>query len=274
MPGVGFARIRTGGKGKTAIGEALTLKRQIAGYHVGTSGWHYPHWRGPFYPETLPASRWLAYYVERFSCVEINNSFYRLPELATVEQWHRQSPEDFLFAVKAWRVITHRKKLKECASALEAFFDRIQPFKEKLGPILFQLPPRWKVNPGRLREFLKRLPSGHRCAFEFRDTTWHTPEVYAALVEFNAAFCIFQLAGFIAPAQATADFVYVRLHGPGGAYAGNYDPRTLQLWARRLRRWHEEGKDCFVFFDNDEAAYAAHNAFYLQHLLRPRRRRS
>lgn len=238
------------------------------GIHIGTSGWHYPHWRGSFYPARLPARAWLSYYAERLSCVELNNSFYRQPALADVRAWAGQTPADFRFAVKVWRGITHRHRLKDCGSFVEEFLSPLRRFGRRLGPILFQLPPRWRCNCDRLRDFLAALPRHGRLryAFEFRDPDWHREDVYALLARYNAAFCIFELGALRAPMIATADFVYVRLHGPAGPYAGSYSAGALRRWAERLRAWRGEGREAWLFFDNDEAGYAVRNALTLRAL--------
>jgi uncharacterized protein YecE (DUF72 family) len=236
-------------------------------FHIGTSGWHYKHWRGPFYPPGLPTRAWLGFYAERLPCVEINNSFYRLPVPATLAGWDQQTPAGFLFAVKAWRQITHRKRLLDCADAVQTFLSHIQILGEKLGPVLFQLPPRFRCNPQRLADFLRLLPRNRRFTFEFRDPSWHNQAVYDLLSAHNAAWCIFELAGFLSPLTCTADFVYIRLHGPDGPYCGNYDAQTLHGWAERLRRWYDQGKESYLFFDNDEAGFAVHNALDLQQLI-------
>lgn len=235
--------------------------------HIGTSGWHYNHWRGGrFYPEEVPPSQWLAYYAQRFCCVELNNSFYQLPETSTILAWAKQTPPHFRFAVKASRLITHMKKLQNCAEALAVFLDTIAVFGEKLGPILFQLPPKWHVNPMRLENFLKQLPKGYRYTIEFRDPSWHIGEVYELLHTHHIAFCQFDLGGFCTSEQVTADFVYVRLHGPGAPYAGSYSASSLHGWAERLLTWSARGKQAYIFFDNDEAAHAVANARLLQGL--------
>jgi uncharacterized protein YecE (DUF72 family) len=240
---------------------------------VGTSGWHYPHWRGPFYPADLPKQTWLPFFADRFPAVEVNNSFYRLPEAGTLALWGNQTPAGFQFAVKAPRTITHLKKLRNAAGSLELFLGRVQHLGEKLGPILFQLPPRWHANPQRLGEFLALLPQRHRYAFEFRDRSWHCLEVYKLLTEHDAAFCIYDLEAFTAPLQITADLVYLRLHGPGEqAYTGSYADATLSTWAARAQCWaRREQRDVYIFFDNDQEAYAVKNALRLMaHLgLRP-----
>ncbi len=233
---------------------------------IGTSGWHYPHWKGRLYPGDLPRSEWLKAYADHFSAVEVNNSFYRLPDAITVEEWAAAVPEDFLFAVKAPRTITHLKKLRNCKESLDLFLDRIQAFGDRLGPILFQLPPRWHCNAQRLGEFLELLPVNNRYTFEFRDHSWHTDEIYDLLADHNAAFCIYDLEAFTSPLKTTADFVYVRLHGPGEqAYAGSYQNPTLRTWTGRAKRWSSrERRDVFVFFDNDQQGYAVKNGLRMR----------
>jgi uncharacterized protein YecE (DUF72 family) len=135
---------------------------------------------------------------------------------------------------------------------------------KKMGPILFQLPPGWKVNAERLTEFLKSMPKALRLTFEFRNITWYTPAIIELLKQFNSAFCIYNLSGHLSPLEVTADFVYIRLHGPGGKYQGSYSESELQIWADRIRKWQAEGKDVYIYFDNDQAGYAALNAKYLQ----------
>src|SRR5579862_6871633 len=164
--------------------------------HIGTSGWHYSHWRGPFYPEKLPASRMFGIYTQNFDTVELNNTFYRLPTPKSVAQWRDSSPENFCFAVKGSRFLTHMKKLKDTAQGIERFFERVDGLRRKLGPIVFQLPPFWEVNSERLEEFLTLLPRGHQYSFEFRNPTWHIESVYEILRRHNAAVCIFEIAGF------------------------------------------------------------------------------
>lgn len=237
--------------------------------HVGTSGWHYSHWRGHFYPDDLASAHWFAYYVERFRTVEINNSFYKLLSPVAVSAWYDASPPDFVFAVKASRYITHTKRLQNAEDSYARFFDSIADFRDKLGPILFQLPPHWRSNPERLDAFLRILPRGHTYTFEMRDPSWHNEEIYDLLRAHNAAFCIYELAGFRSPLVITADFVYVRLHGPGGKYQGDYQSRTLAHWAQRARAWSATGKRVYVYFDNDQEGYAAKNALSLQRRLEP-----
>lgn len=234
---------------------------------IGTSGWHYMHWRGPFYPSDLSAKQMLAWYMDRFDTVEINNSFYRLPAPGTFTAWRDATPDGFCFAVKGSRYITHRKKLHEPEAALERFIRPVELLGAKLGPILFQLPPRWACNIDRLTAFLEMLPASHRYAFEFRDPSWHVPAVYRALEKHDAAFCIYELDGFLSPIEITADYVYIRLHGPGRKYQGDYSQDILEGWADRIARWQEELKAVYVYFDNDQAGFAVKNAAALQHLV-------
>jgi uncharacterized protein YecE (DUF72 family) len=236
--------------------------------HVGTSGWHYGHWLGPFYPEDLRADEMLGFYCRRFRTVEINNSFYHLPSRPTFRSWRNDTPDGFLFSVKASRYITHMKKLKDPAASLEKFLLHAGELGPKLGPILFQLPPRWKRNAERLREFLDALPRARRYTFEFRDPTWFHDETYALLRRSNAAFCVFDLAGEQSPPVTTADFVYLRLHGPAGQkYSGRYTRTQLRSWLKHVEDSLAGGaREAFVYFDNDQAGYAALNALELQEM--------
>ena len=239
-------------------------------YYVGTSGWHYPHWRGPFYPPALPANAWLDYYARHFATVEINSSFYRRPSQATARVWRNATPTGFTFAIKASRTITHMKKLRAPRTSLRAFLAVTQALGNKCGPLLFQLPPRWRCNPERLAAFLQALPGNRECAFELRDPSWHNPEVYALLRRYNAAFCMYELGGFESPQIVTADFAYIRLHGPAAyAYGGSYSDSALETWANRIRGW-KKLRRVYVYFDNDEAGYAACNALMLRALLEGR----
>ena len=238
---------------------------------IGTSGWHYKHWHGPFYPVDLPVSHMLAFYLDHFDSVEINNSFYRLPLASTFESWSRQATPGFCFAVKASRYLTHMKKLKDPQAGLQRFFPLVELLGDKLGPILFQLPPHWSCNAPRLAEFLRALPQQHRYSFEFRDPTWHCPEIYRLLKRHNAAFCMYELAGFRSPIRVTADFTYVRLHGPATkAYQGSYDSAALTMWCDRIWKWQSELKAVYVYFDNDQSGYAAQNASRLKNLVHRR----
>lgn len=208
----------------------------------------------------------LALYQERFDAVELNNSFYRLPSEKAVDAWRNAAPEHFLYAVKGSRYLTHMKKLKDPEPGLDRFFERAGRLREKLGPVLFQLPPHWTVDVGRLAHFLDALPQ-HRYAFEFRNESWNTAEVMDLLRAHNAAYCAFHLAGFSSPVPLTADFAYVRLHGPGGKYQGSYDDGALRMWADRIAGWRGNLEAVHVYFDNDEAGYAPHDAMRLKRMV-------
>jgi uncharacterized protein YecE (DUF72 family) len=234
---------------------------------IGTSGWHYKHWLGRCYPAGLAHKDMFAQYSREFDTVEINNSFYRLPSAATFDAWKSSAPAGFCFAVKASRFLTHLKKLSDPKPALDLFLPLAERLGDKLGPILFQLPPRWRCNLERLTRFLDVLPTGHRYSIEFRDPSWHHEGVYGALRDHNVAYCIYELAGFQSPIEITADFVYVRLHGPGAKYQGDYSKRSLRTWADRIEQWGRRLKAVFLYFDNDEAAYAVKNARELKAML-------
>jgi len=242
----------------------------MANIRIGTSGWHYKHWVGKFYPEKFTASRMLAYYCDRFDTVEINNSFYMLPKIETLSAWREATPRNFEFAIKASRFLTHNKKLKEPENALHNFLPRAEALQRKLGPILFQLPPKWGINLDRLSEFLEALPRYHRYTFEFREPSWLTDSVYELLRKHNAGFCIYELAGFQSPIEITGDWTYIRLHGPGGKYQGNYSDEKLEEWAERIVEWSGKLRSIYVYFDNDEAGYAAFNALALKRMVERR----
>jgi uncharacterized protein YecE (DUF72 family) len=237
---------------------------------IGTSGWHYDHWRGTFYPEALPKQRWLAFYARHFDTVEINNSFYRLPTRRAVEQWRQAAPAGFSFAIKASRYTTHVKRLKDAPASFTKFFAAIAPLAGQLGPILFQTPPRFAPDAARLDAFIAELPEGHCYAFEFRDPRWFNADVRRVLERRHCAFCIFDIGGLQSPLWRTADFTYLRLHGPGEKYSGSYAEPALRQWARRIRDWRRE-RDVWCFFDNDEMGYAAHDAARLKKMLSRRR---
>jgi uncharacterized protein YecE (DUF72 family) len=235
---------------------------------VGTAGWSYANWRGAFYPRGLKQGDWIGFYAEHLKTVEVNTTFYRLPPETMLKGWVEKTPRDFLFAVKAWRAITHYKRLKDCREQVKVFLARLWPIKAKCGPILFQLPPKFACDPARLEAFLAVLPEERRFAFELRDPDWHREEVYRLLASRNAAFVPFELAELTAPRIATADFVYVRLHGRHDRYRGAYSEAALEDWAGWLTARMAEGRDAYVYFDNtDEADHALRNALALDALL-------
>ena len=243
------------------------MGRVVGGIHIGTSGWNYRHWFGRFYPEHLPQSEWLSFYAKYFETVEINNTFYHLPKIKTFNTWRETVPKNFIFALKASRFITHMKKLKAPKTSSKKLFNRMERLKETLGPILFQLPPGWARNDERLAKFLRSLPARHQYVFEFRDPSWLTPEVYDPLKEHNAAFCIHDFRGERTPREITADFTYVRMHGPRkAAYSGSYPTRVLKEWGEQIQQWQDELKDIYVYFNNDAEGNAIKNALKLREI--------
>ena len=209
----------------------------------------------------------LSYYYERFDTVELNNTFYRLPMKNALENWRDSTPEKFCFAAKGSRFLTHMKKLRDPEQGLERFFDAVDVLRQKLGPVLFQLPPNWELDLNRLAHFLKTLPKRHRYAFEFRNPSWNVREVYDLLARHSIGYCIFDLAGFQSPIEVTTDLVYIRLHGPGDKYQGSYSTTVLSDWGHQIRKWQKEHRTVYVYFDNDQAGYATHNALKLKELL-------
>lgn len=235
---------------------------------IGTSGWHYKHWKGPFYPKDMKPGRFLGYYAERFSTAEINNSFYKLPEEKTLKQWKQTAGDDFTFSVKASRFITHMKKLKDPLETLPNFSNRVKLLGNNLGPVLYQLPPKWNCNVERLKSFLKALENcPYRAVFEFRDPSWFNEDVYRALSDHNAAFCIYDMQGSQCPKEVTADFAYIRLHGPGEKYQGQYRTQDLAGWAGAISTWSRAGKEIYCYFDNDDSGFAAQDALRLKESL-------
>ncbi len=243
------------------------MSRHLGEVRIGTSGWHYKHWVGAFYPARTPPAKMLAYYAARFDTVELNNSFYHLPKEPALHYWRECTPESFCFAVKGSRFLTHMKKLKDPEAGLDKFMAAAETLGAKLGPILFQLPPNWELNLERLHLFLKALPSYHHYAFEFRNSTWDVQPVYDLLAQHNAAYCVFDLAGYQSPLKVTADFAYIRLHGPGGKYQGSYSEEALCEWARQIAEWQRGLRTVYCYFDNDDSGYAAWNALRLKELI-------
>ena len=235
--------------------------------HIGTSGWSYDHWKGPFYPDKIKGQDMLSTYAEHFQTVEINNTFYRLPSKETLKKWKDTVPDKFLFSVKANQYITHRKKLNDPAESIENFFDRIKILDEKLGPILLQLPPRWHKNRERLSEFIEVLPKEYRYVFEFRDKSWFSEDIIKLLSQTNCAFCIYDLEGEETPEHVTTDFIYIRMHGPGAKYQGSYSKNLLEEWTKKFARWGKDNKEIFCYFNNDYAGHAPDNAELLQKLV-------
>lgn len=222
----------------------------MASIRVGTSGWIYKAWRGPFYPPKLPQRLWFTHYASVFDTTEINATFYRLPSQAAVANWREMAPTDFVFAWKASRFITHMKRLRDVEDSLTRVFGPMTALGAKLGPCLFQLPPQMPQDLERLKVFLGMLPPG-RHVVEFRHDSWYEPAVFDALAGHNVALCVSDHHHAPAPFVATADFAYIRGHGPDGRYAGAYPDKTLDRWADQALAWMAEGREVFAYFDND-----------------------
>jgi uncharacterized protein YecE (DUF72 family) len=227
---------------------------------IGTSGWMYDHWKGPFYPKDIGSDEMLPFYAQTFDTVEVNNTFYQLPSKEKVRRWGEDSPTGFLFVIKANRYITHMKNLLDPEEPVNTLMERVEILDAKLGPILFQLPPHWNVNAERLADFLEVLPQGPRYVFEFRDESWYTDEIYRLLEEGEAAFCIHDHHDAPSPEEVTADFTYLRFHGPTGDYEGKYREGDLRGWAEKIAEWQESGRDVYAYFNNDMRGYAVENA--------------
>lgn len=239
----------------------------MASFRIGTSGWSYGHWRGRFYPEGLPSSRWFSHYAAHFDTVELNASFYRLPQESAWRGWAERAPEGFVFAVKASRLITHLQRLADSEDAVRTLLDRARLLGPHLGPVLYQLPPSFQREDGRLAAFLELLPRDVGHVFEFRHASWFHEDVFALLRRAGAAFCIFHRGRFQAPVVATAPFAYVRFHGPDDRYGGDYAEEDLRAWAGRLRGLAREVETVYCYFNNDVNAYAVANARRLRELV-------
>jgi len=238
-------------------------------FFVGTSGWSYSHWKGVFYPKKLPALKFLDYYTAKFDTVELNSSFYHLPKEQTFKNWYQKTPKKFLFSLKAGQFISHRKRLKDCIQPWQLFYLRTKLLKEKLGPILFRLPPSFKANKSRFESFLKILPKNQKSTFEFRHLSWFNRSIYQVLKEHNIALTIADAPSYPLVKKITADFTYLRLHGHKQLYASNYSDASLKKWAKLIKKWDKDFKlkAVYVYFDNDAHCFAPQNALTLKKLL-------
>jgi uncharacterized protein YecE (DUF72 family) len=214
---------------------------------IGTSGFSYPAWRGSFYPEKLPTTKMLAYYSERLTTVEINNTFYRMPKAEILAAWALTTPDAFRFAPKAPQSITHRQKLVGSADSVAYFLKALSAFGEKLGPILFQLPPFMRKDVPRLLDFLALLPQGIRCAFEFRHNSWFDDSVYEALRARGAALCVADAEDLATPLVPTSSWGYLRLR------RADYDQAALSTWAGKLAGLNPTWEAAFVYFKHEDA---------------------
>ncbi len=231
---------------------------------IGTSGWVYPHWRGVFYPDDLPQGRWFAHYARHFATVEVNNTFYRLPGEAAFVRWREQAPPGFRYALKANRFLTHIKRLNDCAEPLERFLSRARLLGDRLGPLLYQLPPHWHCRPERLAAFLPLLPGDLTHVLEFRDESWLVEPVFDLLAQHGVGLCLASMPGLPCPLRATSPVVYMRMHGWQYLYGDKYPLDELRRWAERLAAFQAEGRDVYVYFNNDAFGYAVENALELK----------
>jgi uncharacterized protein YecE (DUF72 family) len=243
---------------------------------VGTSGWQYRHWRGSFYPDDLPTARWLDHYAASFATVEVNNTFYHLPETATFRHWAEGTPEDFVLTLKMSRYLTHIKRLKDPAEPVARFLERAAGLGSKLGPVLVQLPPKLTADTGRLAACLDLLCARVRVAVEFRHESWHVDAVRRLLEDHDAAACLFDTPARHGPLWRTAGWTFVRFHEGRADPPPCYDPAPLDEWAALIARdWGPEA-DVFAYFNNDGRGCAPRDAGVFagacrRHGLRPTR---
>lgn len=236
--------------------------------NIGCSGFLYDHWKGVFYPEDLPKRQWFDYYCRNFTTVELNTTFYGLPDKETFTKWHKETPAGHIISLKGSKFITHTKKLKASAEPVDVFVSRVLALKEKLGVILWQLPPGLKADTVRLSEFLELLkPYGLRNAFEFREGTWMSKKVVSLLERENACLCIADWPEFLKDAPVTADFVYIRRHGEGGDHSACYAQEQLKADAAKIRKHLKDKLDVYIYFNNDGNGYAPKNAMELRKML-------
>ncbi|HEY0627042.1 MAG TPA: DUF72 domain-containing protein [Allosphingosinicella sp.] len=231
---------------------------------IGCSGWNYKHWRELFYPKGMPVRLWFEHYAATFDTVEINNSFYRLPKAETFDKWREQAPPGFCYAVKANRFLTQAKKLKDCAEPLQRMLTPFRHLGDRLGPILYQLPPRLRLNLDRLRDFLDLLPGDLTHVFEFREKSWYTDEVLALLESRSVSFCVHDMPGSQSPRWAAGPIAYVRFHGGEGKYWGRYSDEGLLGWTDWIVEQSRVGRDVWCYFNNDIHAHAIDDALTLR----------
>jgi uncharacterized protein YecE (DUF72 family) len=241
----------------------------MAPVRIGCSGWNYRSWAGDFYPRGCPPRRWLEHYAATFDTVEVNATFYRLPNRDAVARWVQQTPPGFLFTIKSSRYLTHMKRLTDMGQGVERLWERLQPVLEspKMGPVLWQLPESFKRDDDRLAHALEHLPPGHH-VFEFRDPGWFAPDVLALLREHHVALAIGDRPDRPwQPHEMTSDFTLVRFHYGARGRRGNYSETELQEWARRIAGWRDAGTAVFAYFNNDWEGFAPRNARRLRQLL-------
>lgn len=236
---------------------------------VGCSGFLFDDWKGTFYPDELSRRQWLGYYCKKFQTVELDVTFYKLPEKETFSRWHSETPENFTISLKGSRFITHVKKLKSPLEPLDVFFLRATALKEKFGVVLWQFPPDFKADLEKLRVFLEALsPYKIRNTFEFRDKSWINKKVISLLEKNNMGLCISDWPEFLNDLPATTDFVYMRRHGIDGKGASCYNTEQLKADAKMINKFLKQGKDVFIYFNNDAFGHAPNNAEQLRNILK------
>lgn len=233
--------------------------------YVGTSGWYYDDWKNVFYPSDIKKSDWLNYYSSVFNTVEVNASFYRLPFKNMVKGWKNKTPDDFIFTFKGSRLITHNKKLKNVNDYLDKFFERIK-FSEKVGVVLWQLPPSLKKDIDRLEQFFDNLNNEFRHCIEFRHKSWFNQDVYDVLKKHNIAYCIISAPSLPSTIQVTTNFAYIRFHGVNEWYKYDYSKNELNGWAAKIKQMNVD--DVYIYFNNDFNAFAPKNAKSLIDLIK------
>jgi uncharacterized protein YecE (DUF72 family) len=235
---------------------------------IGTSGYSYPHWKGVFYPQDLPQNKWLEYYCKFFNTVELNVTFYRLPQKAVFKSWYKRTPKEFYFVVKGSRFITHVKKLADVKEPLSQFFEFAKELKEKLAVVLWQLPPSMTVNLKKLESFCHFLQEQKmRQTFEFRNPSWFKQDVYDILKKYNFSLCLAHSPRWPLEEIITSDFAYLRFHGGESLYGSDYSDRELKDWAKKAKAWLKDGLDFYAYFNNDAQGFAIKNALKVKELL-------
>jgi uncharacterized protein YecE (DUF72 family) len=232
--------------------------------YIGTSGWAYKDWRGRFYPQNLPQTKWLSFYTQHFATVELNNTFYQLPSEKAFHRWKETAPPSFVYAVKVSRLITHLKKLRNTQDALANFLSRARLLGEKLGPLLYQLPPSLSCDQALLEEFLQLLPQDLSYIFEFRHPSWFSEKVFEQLSRHQVGLCLFDMPELTTPLVATTDLAYIRFHGSQGLYQSSYPTEELQDWAQRIASLGKDLREIYIYFNNDFQAVAVNNALTLR----------
>jgi len=236
-------------------------------WHIGCSGFHYKHWKGSFYPEDLAQSKWLEYYCRYFSTLELNVTFYRFPRVSFLQTWHKKTPDNFRFAVKAPRLITHFKQFNNATEQLSDFYSTVRDgLEQKLGCVLFQMPPRFSYSEERLEKILNNLDNSFLNVVEFRHESWWQDDIYKQLKKKNITFCGMSHPTLPKDIVANTPLFYYRLHGEGQLYSSNYENSQLQTIVTNIKN-HHQIEEAYIFFNNDINTYAVYNAQEMQKMI-------